>query len=180
MEVYSYAHDSGEYIGVTQADVNPEWVEGMPLWEQYLHPAFTTLTCPPSDKPGFAVIHSDEVGGAEWYYAEDHRGETWYKDGVAVVIEELGPVEAGLANTPPPVVVPPITVNARQIRQALTKMNLRTSVEAYVTAATIDVKDWWSYSPVFERDNPMIVAAATALGQSSAALDQLFELAETL
>jgi hypothetical protein len=74
----------------------------------------------------------------------------------------------------------PLIVTPRQIRLALSMVGLRASVEAGVAAGTQEMKDTWEYSTEFQRSNPMIISMASALGQSSAQLDQLFALASTL
>jgi hypothetical protein len=68
----------------------------------------------------------------------------------------------------------PMTVSPRQIRQALTRANLRTQVEAAVAAGDQDLKDWWEFATTFERNHPMVVQMGTALGQTAEQMDQLF------
>ncbi len=78
--------------------------------------------------------------------------------------------------------VPPqvVVVTPRQIRLALTQLGLRTAVEAYIAAASQDVKDSWDYSMQFEIDHPLIVACMAALGKTEDDLKALFNLAGTL
>ena len=86
-------------------------------------------------------------------------------------------------NTPEPADIPPITiqpVSPRQIRQALTAVGLRTSVEAAIAAGEQDIKDWWEFSTAFDRLHPAVVETGAALEQSPEALDALWELAESL
>ncbi len=71
-------------------------------------------------------------------------------------------------------------VSRRQIRQALTRAELRDMVEAAVAAGDQDLKDWWEAAGVFERNHPMVIAMGDALGQTDAQLDALFALAATL
>jgi hypothetical protein len=75
---------------------------------------------------------------------------------------------------------PAIPVTPRQIRLALTAIGLRQQVEDWVQAQDIIVKDNWDYASSFERNNALIVRAATALGKTPADLDALFALAATL
>lgn len=79
---------------------------------------------------------------------------------------------------PPPAIPQPVT--PRQIRLALSAIGLRDAVEAYVNAADITVQDNWHYASEFVRDNALINGAATALGKTSADIDNLFALALTL
>jgi len=80
---------------------------------------------------------------------------------------------------PPPQQIPQ-AVSPRQIRQALTRFDLRTQVEAAVAAGDQDLKDWWEFSTVVERNHPMVVGMATALGISDHTLDAIFLAAGTL
>lgn len=65
-------------------------------------------------------------------------------------------------------------ISPRQIRQALTRANLRSQVEAAVAAGNQDLKDWWEFATVFERDHPMVVSMGDSLGQTPAQLDALW------
>lgn len=82
-----------------------------------------------------------------------------------------------------PVVIPPVvpeSVSPRQIRQALTKAGLRDEVESAVAGADQDTKDWWEFATAFERQHPMVIAMATALGVTERQLDDLWTLAGSL
>lgn len=88
-----------------------------------------------------------------------------------------------LGNTPEPYVESPASIPAvspRQIRQALTRANLRTSVESAIGSGDQDGKDWWEFATQFERLHPRVVAMGAALNQTSAQLDALWELAGSL
>lgn len=74
----------------------------------------------------------------------------------------------------------PRSVSPRQIRQALTRFNVRTQVEAAVAAGDQDIKDWWEFATVVERNHPMVVGMATALGISTTELDAIFVAAGAL
>ncbi len=71
-------------------------------------------------------------------------------------------------------------VSDLQIRLALNKSGLRDGVELYVSQADQDTKDWWDRATKFERNNPMVLSAAAALGVTDAQLDNLWLLAATL
>lgn len=73
----------------------------------------------------------------------------------------------------------PLVVTPRQIRLALTEMGLRQAVEDYVAAQDQTVKDSWEFSTQFERNHPLIIAAAQALDKTEAEVDALFALAAT-
>lgn len=76
--------------------------------------------------------------------------------------------------------VVPTSVSPRQIRQALTRANLRTQVESAVASGDQDLKDWWEFATSFERSNIHVVEMGQALGVSLAQLDDLFILAASL
>jgi hypothetical protein len=72
-------------------------------------------------------------------------------------------------NTPEPADIPPVIiqpVSPRQIRQALTAVGLRASVEATVAAREQDVKDWWEFSTAFDRLHPAVVEMGAVTGGS--------------
>lgn len=73
-----------------------------------------------------------------------------------------------------------LAVTPRQIRLALNIVGLRESVESMVQASSQEVKDTWDFSTEIERTNPLLIQMGEALGRTSADLDALFELANTL
>jgi hypothetical protein len=80
-----------------------------------------------------------------------------------------------------PVVVQKLPdISPRQIRLALTKLNMRTQLETAVAASSQDLKDWWEYSANFERNHPLVAAMATQLGIPSSIIDTLWITASTL
>lgn len=68
----------------------------------------------------------------------------------------------------------------RQIRMALTRSGLRETVEAAVKAGSQDLKDWWEFSTVFERNHPQVLAMAQALNVDEALLDEVWNLGAEL
>ena len=84
-------------------------------------------------------------------------------------------------NAPEPAdVVIPNAVSPRQIRQALTAAGLRAQVESAVSVSSQDMKDWWEFATVFERQHPMIVGMAQQLGIGASAVDALFIAASSI
>jgi hypothetical protein len=82
-------------------------------------------------------------------------------------------------DTPDP--APILSCNAAQIRMALTRLNLRASVENAVTASVDqNLKDLWQYSPHFSENDPRIMAMASSVGVDADGLHSLFQLAVTL
>jgi hypothetical protein len=74
----------------------------------------------------------------------------------------------------------PTSVSPRQIRQALTRVGLRVSVETAVAAGDKDLKDWWEFATEFQRNNQHVVDMGAALGVSELQLDELFTLSGSL
>ena len=86
-------------------------------------------------------------------------------------------------NTPEPADPVPVAspqISPRQIRMAMTQMNLRSQVEAAVAAGDQDLKDWYEFSTYFDRNHPQVVAMAQSLNVSDAELDALWQLGSTL
>ena len=73
-----------------------------------------------------------------------------------------------------------MSCSPRQIRQALTAVGLRTSVEAGIAAGDQDIKDWYAFATEFQRMHPAVLMLASALSVPDAQLDSLFELAASL
>lgn len=86
--------------------------------------------------------------------------------------------EGGVADPYVPPV--PASVTRRQFKQGLTRIGLRSAVEAAMAAADQDTKDWWADSLNFERSNPVMNGMAVALGKTPADIDNMFRLAVTL
>ena len=78
---------------------------------------------------------------------------------------------------PAPIVM---TVTPRQIRQALTRANLRDTVEYAVAHSTSDVKDSWEFSTEINRYDPLLLNLAAGLGLTDEQINNLFNLAKTL
>ena len=106
-------------------------------------------------------------------YWDSEAGEQRERD---CTPDEIADIEARAA-APAPV---PHSVTPRQIRQALTRAGLRTSVESAVAASPQDLKDWWEFSTEVQRMHPAVVSMGEALGVSSAALDALWVTAAGL
>ena len=87
-------------------------------------------------------------------------------------------------NTPEPADPVPVAkvtqISPRQIRMALTQMNLRSQVEAAVAAGDQDLKDWYEFSTYFDRNHPQVIARSAALNVSDAELDALWALGGVL
>lgn len=71
-------------------------------------------------------------------------------------------------------------ISPRQIRMALTQMNLRSQVETAVAAGDQNLKDWYEFSTYFDRNHLQVIAMAQALNVTNAQLDLLWALAATL
>lgn len=83
---------------------------------------------------------------------------------------------------PPPV---PQVVDRRQGKQALLKAQKMALVQPAIDAiADLTKREltqiWWDDAPNFERTNPVLIELGTAIGLSSAEIDQLFITAAKL
>lgn len=178
MDVYNFHPETGEYLGTSQADPNPVRPDN------WLVPAFATRAPPPAAAKGFARVWT----GGQWRQAPDHRGEQWWPKDAAnnlapsVTIDYLGdPTEKDLTSVEPPAPPqPPVSVDARQIRIAMTQFGWRTAVEAYVAGADQDTKDTWQYGTRFGRQDKFVFDLAGALPKTDEDTDALFDLAKTL
>lgn len=81
---------------------------------------------------------------------------------------------------PPPPNPVPDYVTPLQIRMAINMLGLREQVEAYVATLNQSEKDAWEYATVIERNNPILVNGAIAMGKTTEELDQVFILANSL
>lgn len=84
---------------------------------------------------------------------------------------------AWLVESVPVPPMPTLVASPRQIRQALTQLNLRTLVEAAVAAGNQDLKDWWEFATQIEENHPEVLEMATALGITDTQRHDLFVLA---
>jgi len=114
-------------------------------------------------KTNLGIFHSDEYANLQHIVTE---------------AEEI--TDAEYAELIKPADVVPPQISPRQIRMALTQMNLRTQVEAAVAAGSQDLKDFYEFSTVFERSHPQVIAMAAALNVTDAELDALWKLGGTL
>lgn len=93
---------------------------------------------------------------------------------------EMTPEEVTEYETAQSAVYIPHSISPRQIRQALTRIGLRTQVEQAVTNGDQDLKDWWEFSTAFERGHPQVIVMGTALGIDSSSIDSLWQLGASL
>ena len=71
-------------------------------------------------------------------------------------------------------------LSAWQVRKVLTQFNMRAAVEAGVAAADQNTRDAWAYAREFQRDDPVLVGMATALGMTNTQIDSMFDIGITL
>lgn len=74
----------------------------------------------------------------------------------------------------------PQSVTPRQIRQALTQVGLRATIEASIAGGDQNAKDWYEYATQFERNHPIVLGMAQALSITEQQLDDLWRLAGSL
>lgn len=73
-----------------------------------------------------------------------------------------------------------MSITPRQIRQALNSAGLRGRVENFIAAGSQDLKDWWEFSSLFERNHPALISAANSIGLDPEQVDELFSQASSL
>ena len=112
---------------------------------------------------GLNVVRDDGV----WFEVSSPAYLAWIEEGKTP--DPADPVSVVIADVTP-----------RQIRMALTRAGLRTTVEAAVAAGSQDLKDWYEHSGTFQRNQPLVIQMGIDLGQSPAQLDALWKLAATL
>lgn len=81
---------------------------------------------------------------------------------------------------PAPVSAAPTEITPAQAKIALSRAGKLAAVEAAVTAAGGETRIWWNGALSFRRDHPAITAMGTAVGLSSADLDNLFTAAVSI
>ena len=90
MLLYQYDENTKEYIGYTEAYIDPleSIVQGKDI---YLYPPCTTEQVPPELKEGYIILYNEEED--RWEEFEDHRGTiVWTKQGEEVLMDMLGPI----------------------------------------------------------------------------------------
>lgn len=101
---------------------------------------------------------------------------------VAPSTVQIGSTYAAGVFTPP--VAPPVPVPDKvtplQIRKALRASGKVPALKTFLAAQPDDVLEDWEYAIEITRDNPVIAAAAMALGLNATRVDDLFKLAATL
>ena len=111
------------------------------------------------------------------HWLDDSAFEHLLPQGCVQITEEEA---AAIQEATKPVPAPVTQISPRQIRMALTQLNLRSQVEAAVVAGDQDMKDWYEFSTYFDRNHPQVLAMATALSVTDAQLDALWKLGATL
>lgn len=73
------------------------------------------------------------------------------------------------------------SVSAAQFRLALldVKIGLLDEVEAFVAQASREIKLNWEYRQEFDRNHPLVIGSALALGKTPEEMDAVFALAKT-
>lgn len=74
----------------------------------------------------------------------------------------------------------PIGATPFQFRKALNASGLRSAVEAYIAGADQDIKDGYEFATEFRSDDPMVLAAAAAVGKTPDEAYEFIAFAKTL
>jgi hypothetical protein len=80
----------------------------------------------------------------------------------------------------PAVAAVPASVTPLQMRRALRRAGLHDLMAEYVATLGEEAHEAWEYATVIDRADPLLAAAAQALGKGAADLDALFILAAGL
>ena len=114
-------------------------------------------------------VTSEEKDGTVMYTYEQLRFEPWYSD--ETIEKEVDKRKEELKVK---------SITPRQMRLQLIALGLRQQVEDWVATQPIDIKDWWELSSRYERNNQVLIDAATNFGFTSEQLDELFMEASKL
>jgi len=98
MNIYRYDGTTGEYLGTSEARLDP--LESQNTGKDvYLIPANATTDAPATAGENQAAVYS----GGKWSLVDDYRGQKyWNKDtGAVVTIEDLGAVSTDLVSIAP-------------------------------------------------------------------------------
>lgn len=114
-------------------------------------------------------VTSEEKDGMVMYTYEQLRFEPWYSD--ETIEKEVDKRKEELKVK---------SITPRQIRLQLNALGLRQQVEDWVATQPFDIKDWWEFSSSFERNNQILIDAATHFGFTGEQLDELFMEASKL
>lgn len=114
-------------------------------------------------------VTSEEKDGTVMYTYEQLRFEPWYSD--ETIEKEVDKRKEELKVK---------SITPRQMRLQLIALGLRQQVEDWVATQPIDIKDWWEFSSRYERNNQVLIDAATRFGFTSEQLDELFMEASKL
>lgn len=120
-------------------------------------------------------VFTPEVA-AQFEQIPDHVDDGWIRNGDKFE-------EPAIQCPAEPIQIFPVSlpsISPRQIRQALTKVGMRSAVEQAVAAASQDTKDWWEFATQFERDNTEVIAMGIVLGQTTEQLDKIWTMAAGL
>ena len=66
------------------------------------------------------------------------------------------------------------SVTPRQFRLQLVSLGIRQQVEDWVATQPLATKDWWEFSLSIDRNNQMLIDAATHFGLTNEQIDQMF------
>jgi hypothetical protein len=88
----------------------------------------------------------------------------------------VGGVFTAPAPQPEPV---PQSITPLQARKALRALGLHAQVTAYVATLSEEEQEAWEYCISVERQDGLVVTAATLLGMTSTQIDDLFRLGKT-
>ena len=114
-----------------------------------------------------------QVDTTAGYYSYDQEiGELQYRGDIVAQIEAA---DKTIRVIPVPLAITPV-----QLRKALRQAGIKAAFDAWLAGQNDDVKDDVEYALEIRRSSSRIADGATALGLTSAQVDDLFRLAKTL
>lgn len=176
MDIYHYSGRNGEYLGVSEAKLDP-------VGSNPMIPGNATDQEPPT--PGNNQAARFNAG--TWEIVPDYRGSVWYDDQANqhTITEINQEPDPAWTEQKPVLPEPPVTVvSMRQARLSLNQAGLLTDVQNAIdglsepdrTQAAIE----WEYAGTVERSGPITQMLAGALGLTETDLDNLFTTAAGL
>lgn len=111
----------------------------------------------------FNVEQVTDADGNIRYVYEQLRFEPWYSEEAIQKAIDKRKEELKVKSITP-----------RQIRLQLITLGLRQQVEDWVATQPLATRDWWEFSLSIDRDNQMLIDAATGFGLTSDKLDTFF------
>lgn len=193
MDAYNYDYKTGEFLGISEADVD----QLDPT--NFLFPAFSTPIAPPQVTEGNVAVYAN----GSWEQHMDRRGQVWWNaEGHPVEIDFIGdPAAEGLLSEKPILPEPvPQVISRRQFYQGLAVEGKITKAEALAAVQTgaipaalqgmvdamvdedakFDATMLLAGAADYHRDHPLVLVIAMAQQMSETEVDDFWKLCFSL